>query len=173
MCTPEIALGTSAAGGAMNTVGSYYAAKGQQIGLKAQAGLAETNARIAELQAKSALIEGQKEEQNSRLRTANVKGTQRARFGANNVALDSETALNIQTSTDLIGEVDANTIAANAARLAWGYRTQAVDMQNDALLKRAQARGISPLMSAGGSLLTSASSVAKDYYSMKKVGAFQ
>jgi hypothetical protein len=39
----------------------------------------------------------------------------------------------VLTSTDVMGQIDKNTIAANAVRSAWGYRTQATSFQNEAL----------------------------------------
>ena len=47
---------------------------------------------------------------------------------------------------------------ANAVRSAWGYRTQAVNFENEALTKRATAGAINPFGSAAGSLLGSAAS---------------
>lgn len=172
MCNASLALGASAAGGAYSTVGSYFAAQGQKTGLKAQAALADTNARISELAAQQAVRSGQVQEQSQRLKTANLKSGQRARLAANGVDLGSDSAVNILTTTDLMGEIDADTISANAARAAWGYRTQATEYQNDALMKRAAAKGINPWFSAGSTLLTSAASVGRDYYALKQAGAF-
>ena len=64
-----------------------------------------------------------------------------------------------------------NTLTANAVRSAWGYRTQAVNFENEALTKRATAGAISPFGSAAGSLLGSAATVAGSWYSLNKVGA--
>ena len=93
-------------------------------------------------------------------------------MAANGIDLGSETAVNILTSTDVMGEIDANTVAANAARSAWGYRTEGVNFRNDALLKRSSAGSINPMMRTGTTLLTGATDVAKSYYMLDKVGAF-
>lgn len=160
----ESALMLQAAGGGAATVGAYYAAQGQKKALGAQANMAETNARLADLNAQQAELTGQREVQSQRLKTAQIKGAQKAAVAANGLDLGSETAQAIQISTDLLGEVDANTIEANAINAAFGYKTQAVNLRNDALINRATARGINPLLSAGSQALTSASQVAANRY---------
>lgn len=158
-------------GGAMGAVGSYFSARQQKTALNAQAAIADQNARIAELGAQSELARGQREEQSSRLKTGQLKSSQRASMAANGVDLGSDTATNILTSTDTMGDIDANTIASNAVRSAWGYRTQATNAQNEALMKRATAGGINPLASAATSLIGSAAQVAGSWYSLNKAGA--
>lgn len=170
MCNPTLALGMQAVGGAASTVGSYFEARGERSALNAQASIDDINARIAERSAQSEILQGQREEQRSRLATTQLKSTQRASLAANGVDLGSDSAAAILTTTDIMGEVDANTIAANAARSAWGYRAQGTSYQNSALMKRASARGISPWMRAGTSLINSASSLSRDRYLMKRAG---
>lgn len=165
-------LALMAAGAASNVVGSYYSAKGQQSALRFQADIADTNARIAELGAQSELVRGQREEQGTRLKTAHLKSAQRVALAANGIDLGEGSATDILTSTDVMGEIDANTIAANAVRQAWGYRTQGMNFQNEALMKRATASGISPGTSAATTLLSSAGQVAGAWYSLDKLGAF-
>ena len=164
------ALALQGAGAAASTVGSYFAAQSQKNALGAQADVADINARMAESTAQSALYQGQQQEISARLKTGQLKSSQRTAMAANGIDLGSGTATNILTSTDTMGEIDANTIAANAVRSAFGYRTQATNFQNDALMKRANASGISPIASAASSLLTSAGQVASSWYSMNKAG---
>ena len=173
MCDPRLAIGAQAYGAATSTVGAYYSAQAQKSSLKTQASIADTNARLAEISAQGELLKGQRAEQSVRLTTAKVKSSQRASMTANGIDLGSTTAVNVLDTTDIMGEIDANTAAANAVRSAWGYRTQGVNYTNDAITKRATAKGISPWMQAGTSLLTGAGSVAKDYYQLKKYGAFE
>lgn len=166
------ALSLQSAGALTSTVGSYFSSSGQKQALGAQANIDTTNARIQEDAAQGALVQGAQQEQNQRFKTASLKGSQRASIGASGVTLDSDTASRVLASTDIMGDIDANTINANAVKSAWGYRTQAANYQNDALLKNAQAKGINPLESATSTLLTGAGSVAKSYYQLKKSGAF-
>ena len=168
---PMASLGMQAAGAAMGTVGSYYSARNTKSNLQLQANLADTNAQIAELGAQSALAQGAKEEQRSRLQTTALKKSQRVALAANGVDLGQGSAAELLTSTDLMGDIDANTIRANAVRSAWGYRTQATNYQNQALMDRASAGAISPGAGAVASLLGSAGSVGQSWYQFNQVGA--
>ena len=168
---PMASLGMQAAGAAMGTVGSYYSAQNTKSNLQMQANLADTNAQIAELGAQSALAQGAKEEQRSRLQTTALKKSQRVALAANGVDLGQGSAAELLTSTDLMGDIDANTIKANAVRSAWGYRTQATNYQNQALMDRAAAGAISPGAGAVASLLVSAGSVVQSWYQFNQAGA--
>ncbi len=135
-------------------IGAYFS--GQAA--KYQAKIADTNARIAELSAQSSLYAGQKEVGRMTLRAGQLKGTQRATMAANGVALGVGNAAEIEASTDLMKEIDKQTIEANAVRGAFGYRTQAVNYQNEATMKRT----VSPIGMAAGSLRENASGVARN-----------
>lgn len=174
MCGPTAILAAQGAGSIMSAMGARSAAKAQKSALKGEAALEEVNAKISEMNAQAELAAGQREEQKVRLGTAQLKGSQKAALAANGIALDSDptsTANNILTSTDVMGEIDANTVAANAIRSAFGYRIEAVNHTNNALVKRASASAISPNKAMLTSLLGSATSMGMNYYSMKKVGA--
>lgn len=160
-------------GGALTSaMGSFYAAKGQKSALEAQAHLADTNARIAEMGAQSALLAGEKEVGRVTLRAGQVKSAQRTAMAANGVDLGEGNAAEIQATTDLMKEIDVNQIQANAVRSAWGYRMQGVNYQNEAIIKRGTAGGLSPGTAAFSSLLGSASNVAGSWYMMNKAGMF-
>lgn len=172
MCTASAALAAQGAGAASSAVGSYYSAAASKRDLNLRADLAEINAKSAESAAQATLLSGQRETQRSMIATAQLKAKQRTGLAANGVDLGVGSAANILTTTDVMGEVDANTIEANAVRGAWGQRMQSVDLQNQARSSRAAAGAISPGMSAVGSLLGSAGQVASSWYSMNKAGAF-
>lgn len=160
-------------GGALTgAIGSYYTAKGNQTTLRYQAEIADSNARIAELGAQSELMRGQREEQRTRLGTAQLKSRQRASIAANGIDLGSDSAVNVLTTTDVMGEIDADTVAANAVRSAWGYRMNGVNLKNETLMKRASASGINPRSEAFNTLLGSAGHVAASWYSLSNAGAF-
>lgn len=167
------AAGPMMAMGAISSAfGAYYQSKAQKTQLRLQADISRINARVAENAAQSTLLSGQRQEQSTRLRTAQLKSTQRAKMAGRGIDLGSDTALNILTGTDVMGEIDANTVAANAVRAAWGYRTEGTNSQIAASMASANAAGISPMASATSSLLGSAGSVASTYYSLNKAGAF-
>lgn len=156
MCTATAALGAQGFGAAAQTVGAYYAASAQRAQLNAQAD-------IAEIQAKSVISAGQREEQRLRLATAGLKSKQRASMAANGVDMAGDSAQRVLLSTDIMGEADAETVRSNAIGQAWGYRTQAT-------MDRAQARNIDPWGSALSAGLGSATQVAGNWYAMKKSG---
>lgn len=134
-----------------------------------QARIADSNARLAELGAQAALLQGQHQEMQSRLDTANLKSRQRAGFAASGVDLGEGSTVRTLTSTDLLGRVDADTIHANAVRAAFGYRTQSLNYSNDAAMRRAGPGGV---QAAATSLLGSTGQVAASWYQFNKEGAF-
>lgn len=166
------AVALMGAGVASNTVGSYWSAQNTKITLEGQAALADINARISELGAQQELIKGEREVGQVTMRAGQLKSAQRTSMAANGIDLGEGNAAEIQASTDLMKEIDKNTVEANAVRSAWGYRTQGMNYQNEALVKRGSAGGISPGMSAFGSLIGSAGQVASTWYTMNKAGAF-
>jgi len=175
MCDPTSLLIAQGGGSLMSAMGARSAASAQKTSLNAEAALEDTNAKIAEMNAQSAIVAGQREEQKSRIATSQLKGSQKVALAANGIQLDGDptsTANNILTSTDTLGEIDANTTAANAIRSAWGYRIEETNHKNNALMKRATAKQTSPNSSFATSLLGSATSLGMNYYSLKKAGAF-
>jgi hypothetical protein len=165
-------MGMQGFGIGAETVGAYYQAKSEKANLKAQASIDELNASLADRQFEQSLTRGREEKQMAQLRTAQTKSSQRAAFGASGVDLSSDTAINILTSTDWAGEIDAKNIELNAINTAFGYKTNATNYRNSALMKRANATGINPTMAAGTTLLGRAGSAATSYYGLKNAGAF-
>lgn len=160
------------AGVASSTIGSYFSAKTQKSNLYAQAAIADTNSRIAELGAQSALFQGEQEVGKLTMSAGRLKSSQRAAMAANGIDLGEGNAAEVQATTEIMKETDANTLTANAVRNAWGYRTQSTNYQNEALTKRASAGSISPGSAAFGTLLGGAGSVASSWYTMNKAGGF-
>lgn len=163
-----VGLGMSMAGSALSAYSAWQSAKFQRDQIGAQAEIADLNAELATRGAESALIAGQKQESAIRSRTGQVKAAQRAAMGASGVDLGTGSAANILTSTDLMGEIDANAAAINTLQSAWGYRTQALNSQTSAGAARATAAGISPGSAVLGSILTSAPAVATSWYRAKQ-----
>lgn len=169
MCTPAAAPYVMMAAAGASAAGSASSAKAQQAGLNYQADVSANNAQVAEWQAQDAIRQGQEQEQQSRLRYATTKSTQRAALAANGVAVDEGSAVDILTSTDYVDELDAATIQANAARSAWGYRTQGTNYSDNATALRAGAGAVNPGSAAGLSLLGSSGQVAQGWYQYSKV----
>lgn len=167
----QTSLAAQGAGLAMQTVGSYYSARAQKMQMRLQAKMAELNARAAEDTARDILMQGQRAEQATRLQGARIKSTQRTAMAANGVDLSSETSVALQTSTEYLSELDANTITANALRAAWGQRMNAVNYRGQSTMLRAQAGAINPWMQAAGTLISSGAQMATSYATFKDMGA--
>ncbi len=166
-----LSLGMQAAGAVSGAIGSFYSAKSTKRQLQFEASMADINARISELGARSALDQGQKEIASLTTQAGRLKSSQRAAMAANGVDLGEGNAAELQASTDIMKEIDKNTLEANAVKNAWGYRTQGANYQSEAIAKRGTASGISPLMAGASSMLTGAGQVASSWYQFKRDGA--
>jgi len=164
----QLGVGLNLAGSVMSVIGAFAGAQAQRSSLAFQADMARINQAIAESNARGALMAGQREVQRSQLATAQMKSTQEAGMAANGIDIGEGSAARVRTSTDFMGQVDANTIAANALRAAYGYRTQATNFGIDATMKDASAQAVSPLVAAGTSMLTGAGRVASSWYALVK-----
>lgn len=153
----------STAGAATKAIGAWSQAKGQRTQLGLDAALADLNAQQKEQQARDTVMTGQRQSQAIMLQTAQTKSSQRAALAANGVALDSDSAVNLLSSTDYLGQVDRNTNEANAVRDAMGTRMDAVNYRNQALMDRATRKSISPAMAAMTSLMGSSGQVADSW----------
>lgn len=164
----SLSLGMQAAGAVSGAVGGFYSAKMTKNQLAFEADMARINARVAELGARAAFERGHKEVANLTLQAGQLKSRQRAAMAANGVDLGEGNAAEVQASTDIMRELDKQTLEANAVRSAWGYRVEGANLQSQALMKEGSAAGISPFMAGASSLLTSAGQVASSWYLMNK-----
>lgn len=161
---PIITLAVAAAGT------GYAVYSSQQQGAYARA-VADQNADLADQAARDAKLRAKEEEAQLRLDIAGTIGKQRAAYAAGGVELGSPgSALDTLGDTAALGEMDVQTLRANAAREAWGYRAQGVGFQ-------AQGRSASYLSRAASvnSLLGFASTVTAaappgGYYFGKRPG---
>jgi hypothetical protein len=152
------------------------------INLDYEALQADLNARQSGLDAEFALYRGNREAGALSLKAGQIKSAQRTSMAARGLSLGVGSAKELQVSTDLMKEVDRNMILENAMRASWGERIAQTNYQNQALLKRTSAQNarttlvssqpvtstVSPLGSAFGSLLSSAGTVASNWYTAYK-----
>jgi len=145
------------------------------------AGLGKINAQQYEYAAADTLLAGQRREQMIRLKGAQTKASQKVSMSANGIDIGaSDSADRILASTEFVTESDALTINASAQQQASSLRMQregalmgVTNQQNDALLRRAAADGISPDMAFTSSLISGAGQVASSWYTMNRQGAFR
>jgi hypothetical protein len=171
MCTPGTLTGFQIAGGVNSALGAWGTSSAQKTALGASANAADINAKMAEDSAQTALLAGQHEQQKIEMNTTRMEDEQTTGFAAHGIDLSGGgTPTEMLASTKLMGDADVATAKANAVRTAWGYRTEGTNYTNEGISDRAGAKGISPFMAAGASMLTSASSIAQTRYMMQKAG---
>lgn len=136
-----VAIGMTLLGGITSAVAGRQAAK-------ANASTLDWNAAIADLQEQDAIDRGWEAVGRSRVNYRTLLGQQRAAYSDQGIQLDTGSAADVQTETAVIGEREAQIVANNAAREAWGFRSQAAGA-------RIQARALRAGMNAGtaGTLL--------------------
>lgn len=142
------------AGVGLMAVNSFFGQKAANAALKYQAAQNRINAKLARMQAESALRQGEKQQQQIMIQGEKLKGAQKTAYAASNVDLKSRSAQNVLNSTDYLTEVDKNQAATNALEQAWQSRIQATNYENDANIALSQQQ------SAWGAALTTAGGLA-------------
>lgn len=108
----------------------------EQRSLESQAGLADYNAQVADLQSADATARGVQDENKFRTGVRGMIGSQRASLAASNVDVSFGSAADVQGDAAFLGELDALTIRTNAAREAWGFNVQGEDLRRRAQTAR-------------------------------------
>lgn len=124
-------------------IGLYAADRSASAQKKAgeyQYQVAAENKKIKDAQAQDALNRGAAEVAERRMRTRLAIGSQKAAIAANNVDLQTGTALDILGDTALFGAVDERRIRQNARREAWGHQVQGQNSMWEGQLARFNAR---------------------------------
>lgn len=167
-----IPLAIAAVGAISSSQAAGKQAAATQQSEQIQAQTQANNATIANWDAADAITRGQQQAQQSQQSTATLASTQRATMAANGVDLTQGSPANILASTKYQGQVDVNTIQANAARQAWGYANQANTATSNSQLLSYGASQINPSQAQQTTLLGGAGQVAGSWYGMNKQGAF-
>lgn len=147
--------------------GAFDGAQAERAALSYQATLEDEKAGMVDERVRDAYIRGSDQVFRQGLKTAQVRGSQRARFAARGVALNEGSAAAILADTDYFHDMDVRTIADNTEREAWALRQQARSARMGADLLRARAGAVNPNMSAASSLLSSGARVAESWYRLK------
>lgn len=143
---------------AVSTVAGGFASKNAA---EYQASVSRNNAIIAEQNAVRAEQAGGVQAENQSRKGAAKLATIKTSQGANNVNVNTGSALDVQVGEREVSQLDTETVMANADLKAWGYRRQAENFESEAALSDAKAESAVPasLLSATGSLLSNASSI--------------
>lgn len=127
--------------------------------------VANTNAKLADLQSKQALHAGDAEIARREEQTRQQEGAARAASGASGVDVNSGSPLAVQKNIDFIGKQDELTIKNNAARTAWGFQTQALQDRFRARMARLTSKTESQqtLITGGLKAINGPLSIYSDY----------
>lgn len=151
-------LGLNIASAASSAIGQYRQANAVTAQGEAAASVALENAAMARAQGTDATTRGAYTESLVRQGTRQLVGQQRTALAAQGVDVGSGTALDVQSSTAYLGELDALMARNNAAREAWGFEVEASNYTTQANAARSQAAGMAGGLKAGAfnTLLTGA-----------------
>lgn len=170
MCEPAtLSLIAGIGGTALSAIGSIQQGNAQADAARYQAAVDRNNAIMANRASKDALQRAQSEEQAQRRKTADAMGRARAAYASRGVEGDFGSPLATLGDIAQFGELDAQTIRGNAQREALGYEAQAGNFASSASFKEKSAASYQTagFLNAGSTALSGASSVAKNWYSMR------
>lgn len=129
---------------AANTLQEFGAQRSAARGIRRDSMLESdrlnVNAVIADRQAADALARGRESEMRARSDTHQLRGSQRAAMAAQGIDVGEGSALDIQSETTALGELDATAIRNNAAREAFGFKAQALDFRTESAFVREAGR---------------------------------
>lgn len=125
----------------LRTTASVHAiqAGSQAAALQAGAQISTLAANFHELQAQSALLQGQYQETNARMKGAQIKSAQRVRFAAGGIDMAEGSGVSVLTGIDLQTEQAANEIRQETLMRAFGERMQEEASRTEAAMKTYQA----------------------------------
>ncbi len=127
------------------------------------ADLARQNAHLAELAAGDAVARGQFAASQALIRGSQLEGQQKAAYVGAGVSTSSGSAVDVMSDTKTASALDALMLTNNAAREAWGYKTQATQFREKATIDESTASN-----EAGADILGSAVGAAG--YASKMIG---
>jgi len=156
------------AGAGFKAFGASQDASNQKTMLQFQSQIDNTNAKVADYQASSALRKGQTDAGTVYLKGAQIKSDQKTSFAANGIDVNSASALDNYATTDYMAGRDAAMVKTNAQLQAWGFSQQAANLRDNALFTSSAANAINPTMSGIISLIGNAMPVAKSIYEKYK-----
>lgn len=161
----EAASVATIAGAGIGAAGAIMNGQSQAASAKYNSEVAQNNATIATQNAQYAGAEGEAQAGAKEQQTRSQIGAITAAQGANGVDIGSGSNLDVKSSAEQLGQLDAINIRANAARQAYGYQTQATNEEAQSSLDKYEAEEapVAGDISAGGSLLSGAGAAGLGY----------
>lgn len=165
--TVAAVIGTTlaAAGTAASVASSMQQASAAQAAAKYQSEVASSNQQIATQNAQFASASGEEKAAVQEQKTRAQMGAIEAGQASSGVDINSPTATAVRTSTDELGNLDAQTIRSNAAREAYGYQTQSTNFENQSAadISQGENAGVAGEFNAGSGLLSGAGNAGLNY----------
>lgn len=155
MSLPALALG----GLALSAVGQVGSGIAQSQAASYQAAVSRNNAIEAGQNATYAEEAGAQQEEIAGRKAAAQSGAVKAGLAANNIDVNSGSAVGVETGERESGELSEENVINNAMLQAYGYQTQVTGYQAQAGLQSQEAATAIPgsLLAAGGSFASNAS----------------
>lgn len=115
----------------------------------------DANALLGTQQANDATNRGERDVSLYQQQADQIEGAQRAGFSSQGVKVDEGSAAQVQADAKTLAQQDIETIRLNAAREAWGYRTQAADTKKRGAIAEREGNNaaLGSLIGTGSSLL--------------------
>lgn len=166
MCPPILLAGAAILGAGTAVAGTVIGAKGAKSASDAEKKQAIQNAQYAEQAAQDAIRRGGVASAKARGEGTQLIGTQRVGYAASGVDVSSGSALETQVETRALTEEEALLIKADAARDAWGYRTQGLAYGQQAKLAASAGRQAvaGGFLTGAGQVLGGVASAAGQFY---------
>lgn len=168
-----VSLGSTLLGGVVSMMGQYQQAQAAQAQANYQAQVARNNKIIADQNAVYSRQAAAAQESRQNEKTAALVGATRAAQASNGLDVNSGSALDVQSSAEMLGQLDAASIRAAGARQARAYEDQGRGFQDQAGLYALQANAAAPsALSLFGSVLGTAGAVSSRWMQYQNAGAF-
>lgn len=151
--------------GVIGAVGSIQSADAASDAAKYNAQVAANNAQQERNNAEMATEAGTNQAYQESLKSRAEVGEIKAQQAAAGLSVDSGSALDVRSSAQELGELNAINIRANAAKTAYGYETQSTNDTAQSTLDTNEANDatVSGYVNAGSTLLGTAGSAATNW----------
>lgn len=169
-----VSLGSTLIGGLTKAQGQEQQAQAESEMYQYQSGVAQMNQKIALQNADYARYAGEVEAQQSGMQARFQIGQTRATQGASGLDVGSGSALRVQESEHTTAVENMGLIRSNAAKAAYGYEVEAVQAGAQSTLDQmAASKSLTAgKISAAGTLIGTAGSLASGWLGMQKAGVF-
>lgn len=138
--------------GVKMTLGPFLAYRGAKIEkdiLGLQADLLEMQIQSIQTQADDVMRAGHQQSAEVSYQAGHAKSSARASMGASGVRVGAAgSSAEVLSSIDIVKDMQRSQIMANAVAQSWGYRRQAVNVQNQLLAVESARRNVSPWAAA-------------------------